>query len=90
MRKIKQVSKISALLHFGVSVLKQKEPEFCFMVFATGGSSYIHEWFQVLFLQDEGLDIISEGLDTLKNLALDMNEVTNLVFLVIPLGNVWF
>ncbi|RHN75914.1 putative target SNARE coiled-coil domain-containing protein [Medicago truncatula] len=54
MRKIKQVSKISALLHFGVSVLKQKEPEFCFM--------------------DEGLDIISEGLDTLKNLALDMNE----------------
>ncbi|XP_024631709.1 syntaxin-71 [Medicago truncatula] len=24
--------------------------------------------------QDEGLDIISEGLDTLKNLALDMNE----------------
>ncbi|KAB2012831.1 hypothetical protein ES319_D09G116900v1 [Gossypium barbadense] len=24
--------------------------------------------------QDEGLDVISEGLDTLKNLALDMNE----------------
>ncbi|XVE59804.1 hypothetical protein DITRI_Ditri05aG0076300 [Diplodiscus trichospermus] len=24
--------------------------------------------------QDEGLDIISEGLDTLKNIALDMNE----------------
>jgi hypothetical protein len=41
-----------------------------------------------LFLQDEGLDIISEGLDTLKNLALDMNEVINLVFLVIPFGNV--
>jgi len=40
-----------------------------------------------LFLQDEGLDIISEGLDTLKNLALDMNEVMNLVFLVIPFGN---
>lgn len=26
-------------------------------------------------LQDEGLDVISEGLDTLKNLANDMNEV---------------
>ncbi|PPD69302.1 hypothetical protein GOBAR_DD33823 [Gossypium barbadense] len=25
-------------------------------------------------MQDEGLDVISEGLDTLKNLALDMNE----------------
>ncbi|XWS73721.1 hypothetical protein CRYUN_Cryun02cG0152700 [Craigia yunnanensis] len=24
--------------------------------------------------KDEGLDIISEGLDTLKNIALDMNE----------------
>lgn len=27
------------------------------------------------FAQDQGLDVISEGLDTLKNLALDMNEV---------------
>lgn len=27
------------------------------------------------FLQDEGLDVISEGLDALKNLARDMNEV---------------
>lgn len=26
-------------------------------------------------MQDQGLDIISEGLDTLKNLAHDMNEV---------------
>lgn len=26
-------------------------------------------------MQDEGLDVISEGLDTLKNIALDMNEV---------------
>ncbi|GAY38322.1 hypothetical protein CUMW_035790 [Citrus unshiu] len=26
------------------------------------------------FAQDQGLDVISEGLDTLKNLALDMNE----------------
>lgn len=27
------------------------------------------------FMQDQGLDVISEGLDTLKNLAHDMNEV---------------
>ena len=27
------------------------------------------------YAQDQGLDIISEGLDTLKNLANDMNEV---------------
>jgi hypothetical protein len=26
-------------------------------------------------LQDEGLDIIGEGLETLKNMASDMNEV---------------
>lgn len=26
-------------------------------------------------MQDEGLQVISEGLDTLKNLARDMNEV---------------
>ncbi|GKV28815.1 hypothetical protein SLEP1_g37813 [Rubroshorea leprosula] len=25
-------------------------------------------------LRDQGLDVISEGLDTLQNLALDMNE----------------
>lgn len=30
-------------------------------------------------MQDEGLDVIAEGLDTLKNMAHDMNEV------VIPL-----
>ncbi|XP_056845591.1 syntaxin-72 [Raphanus sativus] len=31
--------------------------------------------FQInVFLQDEGLDVISEGLDALKNLARDMNE----------------
>ncbi|KAF2616252.1 hypothetical protein F2Q70_00012186, partial [Brassica cretica] len=28
----------------------------------------------MIFLQDEGLDVISEGLDALKNLARDMNE----------------
>ncbi|KAK8502526.1 hypothetical protein V6N13_095609 [Hibiscus sabdariffa] len=27
-----------------------------------------------IFMQDEGLDVISEGLDKLKNIALDMNE----------------
>lgn len=32
-------------------------------------------WFSWSFVQDEGLDIISEGLGTLKNLAHDMNEV---------------
>lgn len=26
-------------------------------------------------LQDQGLDMIAEGLDTLKNMAHDMNEV---------------
>lgn len=25
--------------------------------------------------QDQGLDVIAEGLDTLKNMAHDMNEV---------------
>ncbi|OMP09488.1 hypothetical protein COLO4_05426 [Corchorus olitorius] len=29
---------------------------------------------EVRRLKDEGLDIISEGLDTLKNIALDINE----------------
>jgi len=27
------------------------------------------------YLQDQGLDTIAEGLDTLKNMAHDMNEV---------------
>ena len=27
------------------------------------------------FMQDEGLDVIAEGLDTLKNMAHDINEV---------------
>lgn len=26
-------------------------------------------------MQDQGLDVIAEGLDTLKNMAHDMNEV---------------
>jgi hypothetical protein len=28
-------------------------------------------------VQDEGLDIIGEGLETLKNMAADMNEVAS-------------
>lgn len=31
--------------------------------------------------QDQGLDVISEGLDTLKNMAHDMNEVSFLFWL---------
>lgn len=27
------------------------------------------------FIQDQGLDVIAEGLDTLKDMAGDMNEV---------------
>ena len=35
-------------------------------------------------LQDEGLDVIGEGLATLKNMASDMNEVASCAsFLVI-------
>lgn len=37
-------------------------------------------WFAFLFIltcsQDQGLDMISDGLDTLKNMAQDMNEVS--------------
>lgn len=29
----------------------------------------------MLCVQDQGLDVIAEGLDTLKNMAHDMNEV---------------
>ena len=32
-----------------------------------------------MHMQDQGLDMISEGLDTLKNMAHDMNEVTYLL-----------
>lgn len=38
---------------------------------------------QILFVQDEGLDIISEGLDTLKDMAHDMNEVCCVVHLAL-------
>lgn len=29
------------------------------------------------FIQDQGLDVIAEGLDTLKNMAGDLNEVSS-------------
>ena len=35
------------------------------------------------FVQDEGLDIISEGLDTLKDLAHEMSEVCCVVHLAL-------
>lgn len=38
-------------------------------------------------MQDQGLGIISEGLDTLKNMAHDMNEV-GLLFCTGNCGNV--
>lgn len=31
-------------------------------------------------MQDEGLDVIAEGLDTLKNMAHDINEVCYIFF----------
>ncbi|KAG5565861.1 hypothetical protein RHGRI_001689 [Rhododendron griersonianum] len=33
-----------------------------------------HVWDSSHFMQDEGLDVIAEGLDTLKNMANDLNE----------------
>ena len=42
-------------------------------------SKLLGPWFPLsltfTFLQDQGLSMISEGLDTLKNMACDMNEV---------------
>lgn len=36
-------------------------------------------------MQDQGLDVIAEGLGTLKNMAQDMNEVTFLLPLLFSL-----
>lgn len=36
-----------------------------------------------VYMQDQGLDMISEGLDTLKNMAHDMNEVSYVPDLII-------
>lgn len=37
--------------------------------------NFLQHTFTVLLAQDEGLEMIAEGLDTLKNMAHDMNEV---------------
>lgn len=37
---------------------------------------------QLDLIQDEGLDVIAEGLDTLKDMAHDMNEVCSLTILL--------
>jgi len=39
------------------------------------GLSFSYGVFGNEILQDEGLDAIGEGLETLKNMASDMNEV---------------
>lgn len=36
---------------------------------------YVQSFTYCLCMQDQGLEMISEGLDTLKNMAHDMNEV---------------
>ena len=38
-------------------------------------------------MQDEGLDVIGEGLETLKNMASDMNEVDCCTFFFGFYGN---
>ena len=42
-------------------------------------------------MQDQGLDVIAEGLGTLKNMAQDMNEVTFLLPLLFSLlVDIWY
>lgn len=38
-------------------------------------------WGNFDFVQDQGLDVIAEGLGTLKDMAHDMNEVSFIPFL---------
>jgi len=38
-------------------------------------SCYIRRYYSIELLQDEGLDYIAEGLDTLKDMARAMDEV---------------
>lgn len=38
-------------------------------------SESLHGSYMLDFIQDQGLDVIAEGLDTLKHMAGDMNEV---------------
>lgn len=50
-------------------------------------------WLCLTRAQDEGLDIISEGLNALKNIARDMNEVcyyaynSSLVMVLVATGD---
>lgn len=67
MRKIKQACNLHDLfLCFVFNPLFVQQYELISISFKT---------IYLICLQDEGLDFISEGLDTLKNLAEDMNEV---------------
>jgi len=60
MRRMKQVNLLN---HFS---------SFSFILFCY---SKLDSVFGNEILQDEGLDAIGEGLETLKNMASDMNEV---------------
>jgi hypothetical protein len=53
-----------------ISVLKGN----CIFESYIGQFVYMADFFTLS--QDQGLDVISEGLDTLKNMAGDMNEVS--------------
>lgn len=48
-------------------------------------STFKSNW--ALTFQDQGLDVIAEGLDTLKDMAHDMNEVSVfLTFVFLPVA----
>ncbi|KAJ8623794.1 hypothetical protein MRB53_032324 [Persea americana] len=66
MRKIKQASERALIEPVNLKKTTDRLPT------ENRGIQLIKE--NILHLQDQGLDIISEGLDTLKNLAHDMNE----------------
>ena len=69
MRKMKQVNYIYPSV---VSLLKKE-------AFVPNGQLLWFKPFILVHMQDQGLDMISEGLDTLKNMAHDMNEVSHLL-----------
>ncbi|KAL6128676.1 hypothetical protein ACLB2K_072031 [Fragaria x ananassa] len=62
MRRIKQASISSTSLELLVSF------------FHIACSESLHGSYMLDFIQDQGLDVIAEGLDTLKHMAGDMNE----------------
>lgn len=76
MRKIKQACKI--LDQYSTFYIpKTNTSHTCvfaqLLLLSTNWATFLFDL--MTFVQDQGLDIISEGLDTLKNLANDMNEV---------------